>query len=77
MATVGDPEDRLWRVGSGESGNEIYALVYNDVTKASRNDQLIGTMETSTLADAVVTMHNQVLRKFGRHHKTALKMDSE
>lgn len=77
MAQVSDPESRLWRVGSGESGNEIYALVYNDVTRPSRNDLRIGVMETADLADHIVGTHNQVLRKFGRHYKTALKLDGE
>lgn len=75
MAQVTDPENRLWRVGQGESGNEIYALVYNDVTRPTRNDVRLGVMETTDLADMVVNMHNQVLRKFGRHAASALKID--
>lgn len=77
MAQVTDPENRLWRVGSGESGNEIYALVYNDVTRPSRNDVLLGSMETPSLAEQIVNTHNQVLRKFGRHYKAALRLDSD
>lgn len=75
MAQITDPENHLWRVGQGESGNEIYALVYNDVTRPTRNDVRLGVMETSDLADKVVNTHNQVLRKFGRHARMALKLD--
>jgi hypothetical protein len=75
VALVSDPKDRLWRTGSGTNGNEIYALLFNDVTKASRNDPLIGSMDTAELADNIVDMHNRVLRKYGRHYITALKAD--
>lgn len=72
---ITDPQNRMWRTGSGTNGNEIYALLYNDVTKASRNDLLIGAMDTPALADNVVDMHNRVLRRFGRHYIMALKTD--
>ena len=75
MALIADPENRLWRTGSREHGNEIYALIYNDVTKPTRNDLLIGSMDNSDLADLVVDVHNRVLRKFGRHYVTALRSD--
>lgn len=73
MAIIDDPKNRLWRVGSGDSSNEIYALVYNDVTKPTRDDVLIGTMETSAIAEDVVDIHNLVLRKFGRHYPRVLR----
>lgn len=72
MALIDDPQNRVWRTGSGTNANEIYALVYNDVTKPTRNDPLIGSMDTSELADNVVDTHNRVLRKFGRHYVKAL-----
>lgn len=75
MAQVSNPQTRMWRVGQGESGNEIYALVYNDVTRPSRNDLLLGVMETSDIADHIVQTHNQVLQKFGRHFATALRVE--
>lgn len=75
MALVTDPENRVWRTGSGTNGNEIYALLFNDVTKPSRNDPLIGSMDTAALAENIVDMHNRVLRKFGRHYITALRAD--
>lgn len=76
MALVTDPENRLWRTGgSQENGNEIFALQYNDVTKPTRNDPLIGSMDNADLAENVVDMHNRVLRKYGRHYIKALKAD--
>jgi len=76
VALIEDPENRLWRTGSRvENGNEIYALIFNDVTKPSRDDAMIGTMETSALAENVVDVHNRILRRFGRHYIRALKAD--
>ena len=74
MGLVSDPQNRLWRTGSRpETANEIYVLYHNDVTKPSRNDPLIGSMETSDLADIVVQTHNLVVGRFGRHYIRALK----
>lgn len=76
MALIEDPENRLWRTGGSiATAHEIYALIHNDVTKPCRDDLLIGSMDTSDLADNVVDMHNRVLRKFGRHYSKALKAD--
>jgi hypothetical protein len=75
VALISDPQNRVWRTGSGVNGNEIYALVFNDVTKPTRNDPLIGSMDTADLAELVVDVHNRILRKFGRHYVTALKVD--
>lgn len=73
---IDNPENRLWRTGSSsESGNEIYALLFNDVTKPTRNDVLIGSMDNAELAESIVDMHNRVLRKFGRHYIKALKVE--
>lgn len=75
MALIEDPQNRLWRAGSREHGNEIYALIHNDVTKPSRNDVLIGSMDTSDLADNIVDMHNRVLTRYGRHYIRALRAE--
>lgn len=75
MALVTDPEARMWRTGSGTKGNEIHALLFNDVTRPSRNDPLIGSMDNSELADSIVEMHNLVLGKFGRHFLKALRAE--
>lgn len=76
MALVNDPQNRLWRTGTREgTTNEIYALYHNDVTKPTRSDPMIGTMETSALAEIVVETHNLVVQKFGRHYIRALKTD--
>lgn len=74
MPLIVDPEKRLWRTGSStEKGNEIYALIYNDPTKPSRNDVLIGQMDTTELAEIVVNVHNLVVAKFGSHYEKMLQ----
>lgn len=73
MALIEDVKNRLWRTGSTTNANEIYALVNNDVTKPTRNDPLIGSMDTAELADHVVDIHNRLLSKFGRHYVRALR----
>jgi hypothetical protein len=76
VAQIEKPQETVWRTGSGiESGHEIYAMVFNDVTKPTRNDPLIGSMDTAELAEFVVEVHNRMLRKFGRHYKRALVTD--
>jgi DNA-binding protein Fis len=75
VALIEDPQNRVWRTGSGVNGNEIYALIHNDVTKPTRDDLLIGSMENETIAEHIVDMHNRVLRKFGRHYIRALKAE--
>lgn len=73
VALIEKPQDTVWRTGTGlENGNEIYAMIYNDVTKPTRNDQLIGSMDSSELAEFVVDAHNRLLRKYGRHYKRVL-----
>jgi galactose-1-phosphate uridylyltransferase len=74
MAPLYNPGGRLWRTDF-RVGRNIYALLSNDVTKTSTQDPLIGTMETSELAEIVVETHNKVLLKFGRHYLKALATD--
>lgn len=69
-----DPEQRMWRTDF-KRGRGIYALLSNDVEKASEHDPLIGVMETSELAQDVVDVHNRALMKFGRHYLKALAVD--
>ena len=71
MAPLRNPGDRLWRTDL-KLGRNIYALLSNDVSKMSPQDPLIGVMETSELAEAVVDTHNLALQKFGRHYLKAL-----
>lgn len=71
MAVITNPSERLWRTDF-KLGRSIYALLSNDETKPSKNDPLIGTMETSDLAENVVETHNLALKKFGRHYKRVM-----
>jgi hypothetical protein len=71
VAVITNPSERLWRTDF-KLGRNIYALLSNDETRPSNNDPLIGTMETSELAEIVVETHNLALKKFGRHYKRAL-----
>lgn len=66
-----DPEQRLWRTDF-KRGRGIYALLSNNVEKASEHDPLIGVMESSELAETIVDTHNRALTKFGRHYLKAL-----
>jgi hypothetical protein len=79
MAGVGpgpiqNPIDRLWRTDY-KLGRNVYALLSNDVKKPSHQDMLIGTMETSDLAENVVDTHNKVLLKYGRHFRRAMEAE--
>jgi len=75
MPPVTDPENRLWRTDV-KRGRGIYALISNDVSKPSEFDPLIGTMESSALADRVVEVHNAVLNTYGKtHYRKALGID--
>jgi len=66
--------DRMWRTDY-RLGRNIYALLSNDVRNPSGLDPLIGSMETSELAEIVVDTHNQVVRKYGRHFLKVLATD--
>ena len=74
MAPLSNPGERLWRTDF-RLGRNIYALLSNDVARPHHQDPLIGTMETSELAEIVVDTHNGVITKFGRHYRKALKTD--
>jgi hypothetical protein len=68
---VTDPDTRLWRTDL-KLGRNIYALLSNNVQSPSELDPLVGVMESSELAENVVDMHNNVLRKYGRHYLKVL-----
>lgn len=69
MPLLNDPETRYWRTDL-QVGRSIYALLSNDVRKPSREDPLIGVMESSALAENVVESHNSLLNKYGRQYLT-------
>lgn len=71
MAPLQNPSERLWRTDL-KLGRNIYALISNDLRRPSSQDPLIGSMETSELAEIVVDTHNQILRMYGRHFRKAL-----
>lgn len=74
MALVTNPIERLWRTDY-KIGRNVYALISNDVKRPSPQDPLIGTMESTELAENVVDTHNQAIIKFGRHYIKALSTD--
>lgn len=71
LAPIPNPSERYWRTDF-KLGRNIYALLSNDVKKASPQDPLIGVMETSEMAENVVDTHNLVIERFGRHYVKAL-----
>ena len=71
MTLVQNPEEWFWRTDL-HLGRNIYVPLSNDVTKPSEDDPLIGTMESSELAEMVVDLHNLALERFGRHFRKAL-----
>lgn len=71
VAQITNPNERLWRTDF-RLGRNVYALISNDETHPSQNDPLIGTMESSELAENVVETHNLAVKKFGRHYRRAL-----
>lgn len=64
MASVKSPEKRFWRTDL-RKGRNIYALLTNDPERPSENDQLVGVMETSAMAEDVVHTHNVLLERYG------------
>lgn len=74
MAQITNPNERLWRTDF-RLGRSVYALISNDETHPSPNDPLIGTMETSELAENVVETHNLAMKKYGRHYRRALAVN--
>lgn len=71
MVPLNNPSERLWRTDL-KLGRNIYALLSNDLKRPSGQDELIGSMETSELAEIVVDTHNKVLQLYGRHFRKAL-----
>lgn len=65
------PELRLWRVGKKQS-RHIYALISNDPLRSSDDDPLVGIMESSIVAQDVVSTHNGALAMFGRRYPQML-----
>ena len=74
MAPLNNPGERLWR-NDYKLGRNIYVLLSNNTTKPSPQDPLIGSMETSELAEMVVDTHNKVVLKYGRRFLKALETD--
>jgi hypothetical protein len=75
MASLVNAEFRYWRTDTKRHSREIYALVYNDPAKPSPHDPLIGTMETADLAEIVVEVHNNAIRKYGKRYLKVLQSD--
>lgn len=72
MALLPNPSERLWRTDY-KLGRNIYALLSNDESRVSQDDPLIGTMETSELAEIVVETHNLVTQMYGRRFLKVLR----
>lgn len=71
---IQNPVERLWRTDY-KLGRNVYVLLSNDVKKPSQQDPLIGTMESSDLAENVVDTHNRVLLKYGRHFRRVMEAE--
>lgn len=71
MTTLRNPEERMWRTDT-KRGRSIYALLSNDVLKPSEDDPMIGTMDSSIMAEDVVNTHNGVLALYGRRYPQVL-----
>lgn len=65
-------EQRFWRTDP-RLGRNIYALLSNDTNVTSPSDPLIGVMESSALAEGVVNVHNDLLKKYGRNYSERLR----
>jgi len=68
------PEDRFWRTDT-KTGRSVLALKTNDTDLPSEDDQILGVMESAKLADEVVALHNNAIRKFGRHFRRIMEVD--
>lgn len=71
---MNDPGSRFWRTDY-KIGKNIYVLLSNNVEKPSQQDPLIGTMETTELAEIVVDTHNVSIQKYGRHFRRVMAAD--
>lgn len=74
MAIIKNPELRYWRTDF-RLGRNVYALISNDPDTPSDMDPLIGTMETTGLAEDVVNSHNGLLSRFGRRYPERITQD--
>lgn len=72
MSTHITPEQRMWRTDRG--GRAIYALVSNDPRRPSEDDPMLGTMESSIVAQDVISTHNGALARYGRRYGNILAM---
>jgi hypothetical protein len=64
--------ERFWRTDL-RLGRNVYVLLSNDPNRPSPADLLIGTMETSVIAETVVDTHNKLLIKFGKRYPRVLE----
>lgn len=72
MSTHIPPEQRMWRTDKG--GRAIYALISNDPRRPSDDDPMIGAMESSIVAQDVISTHNGALARYGRRYVNILAM---
>src|SRR3954464_9396061 len=75
MSTHIPPEMRMWRTDN--HGRAIYALLSNDPRRPSENDPMLGTMESSIVAQDVISTHNGALARYGRRYARALASAEE
>lgn len=68
-------EDRFWRTDFHKTGRNIYALKSNNIELPSNDDPLIGVMETTQLAEDIVDLHNNAIKRYGRHFRRVLAID--
>jgi hypothetical protein len=67
VGPVRDVDMRLWRTDL-KTGRNIYVLLSNDPDSPSDADPIIGVMESSALAEDVVSSHNGLLHRYGRRY---------
>ncbi len=56
-------------------GKNIFVLISNDPKEPSEKDVLIGTMNSTAMAEDVVHTHNAALTKFGRRYLGVLQSE--
>ena len=71
---IKQPENRFWRTDL-RIGRSIYVLLSNDPESPSDQDPMIGTMETTAIAEDVVNTHNAALSKYGRRYLDILRQE--
>jgi hypothetical protein len=60
----------MWR--TDERGRAIYALISNDPRRPSPDDPMLGAMESSIVAEDVISTHNGALARYGRRYNRIL-----